>query len=739
MAGFRVPAQVHNLSSRKNIGKAKDLLQSLVPRAQSFCFYDTERRCIWSSDGAEDYEIDEFVEELPAELVDDDGEAAKYIRRTLKSGRTLMLLPVGDEQQPDVGTLVCVFSRNAGKSSWFNPRVLYGVLAPALAILTESVTLNDKVGKLHGKMASVEKELTLLYEVDEKIHSLSRSHSGLAHLIGQSGRFLNIAYSVLLIPSKRIRVSATHASWKNVRRKVIDRYLLDQVLPMVEGTRVPLVFEMPEQEGLTEKGYQAMVCPISDKAGNVHGFLAQLGRVNNLPFTKHHRRLMAHIARKAEYVIEQSFDAMTGLMNRSGFEAQLNESSKVLKASGDAHQLIYMDLDNLQLINDTFGRKAGDEVITRFARLIEQDLPRSAVASRLTGDDFCILLTHADDDSALDLAEAIHKRSRELRYLEGDKSLQVTISIGIATFSHSEGDGGKALTSARLACDSAKDHGRDRIEVFNVNNQSIIQRHDDMELVADIQHAIDADGFILLAQEIVALDAKDARPCYEILLRMRDRDDNEISTKDFFSAAERYQIMPQIDRWVTSATLRKLAAYSEIVQKHGARFSINLSGQSLGDDDILKFVREEIDASGVPMRSVGFEVTESAAVSNFAKAQNFISQLHSQGCSFSLDDFGAGLSSFAYLKNFTVDTLKIDGSFIRDITENQISESMVVAITQVARVMGLQTVAEYVENEESRACLERLGVDYAQGYLFGHPRPLDEVLASLDTVAESTA
>ncbi|MEO1203294.1 MAG: EAL domain-containing protein [Pseudomonadota bacterium] len=733
-----MPADVHNLTSRKKIGKAKDLLHSLVPRAQSFCFYDTERKCIWSSDGAEDYEIDEFVEVMPADVFEADDESTNFIRRTLKSGRTLLLMPVGAEEQPNVGTLVCVFSRNAGKSSWFNPRVLYGVIAPALAVLAESVTLNDAVGKLNDKMESVEKELTLLYEVDEKIHSLSRSHSGLAHLIGQSGRFLNIAYSVLLIPSKRIRVSATHASWKNVQRKVIDRYLLDQVLPMVEGTRVPLVFEMPEQEGLTEEGYQALVCPISDKAGNVHGFLAQLGRVNNRPFTKHHRRLMAHIARKAEYVIEQSFDTMTGLMNRAGFEAQLNESFKALRTSGDSHQLIYMDLDNLQLINDTFGRKAGDEVITRFASMIEHDLPRSAVASRLTGDDFCILLTHADDEAALDLAETLRKRSQALRYLEGDKSLQVTISIGIATFSRSEGDGGKALTSARLACDSAKDHGRDRIEVFNINNQSIIQRHDDMELVADIQHAIDSDGFVLLAQEIVALDAKDSSPCYEILLRMKDREDNEISTKDFFSAAERYQIMPQIDRWVTSATLKQLSGCAELVKERGARFSINLSGQSLGDDDILEFVKEEIEASGVPMQSIGFEVTESAAVSNFAKAQHFISQLHSQGCSFSLDDFGAGLSSFAYLKNFTVDTLKIDGSFIRDITENQISESMVVAITQVARVMGLETVAEYVENEESKKRLEKLGVNYAQGYLFGQPRLLSEVLEDFEPAAEST-
>jgi diguanylate cyclase (GGDEF)-like protein len=614
------------------------------------------------------------------------------------------------------------------------------VLAPAVDVIGEALHLNQELVRNNNLTEAVEKELQLVYEVDEKIHGSSRSHAGLAQLVGQSGRFLNIAYSVLLIPSKRIRVSATHSSWKNVNRKVLDRYLIEQLLPKIEGKRSPVVFEMPAVEGSTvvDQGYQTLISPITDQAGNLEGMLAQLGRVNNKPFQSAHRRFMSHIVRKVEYVIEQSFDAMTGLMSRAGFEAQLHESWKGLESESETHQLIYLDLDNLQLVNDTFGRKAGDEVIMRFARMLEEDLPKSAVVSRLTGDDFCILLTDANDDSAMKHARSVRKKGGALRYLEGDKSLQVTISIGIARFSKESGDEGTALTTARMACESAKDHGRDRIEVYDRSNESIIQRHDDMQLVAEIQQALDGDEFVLLAQPINGLKKSNTKPRFEILLRMKDGDGDSIPTGAFFSAAERYQMMPQIDRWVVSATIASLSAHADAVKNRDALFSINLSGQSLGDDDILEFIEDEIRESGVPAESIGFEVTESAAVSNLSKAQNFIDALHQHGCHISLDDFGAGLSSFAYLKNFHVDTLKIDGSFIRDIADNRISESMVAAITQVAKVMELETVAEYVETDETLKLIDDIGVDYAQGHIVGKPQPLEDVLLELEELEKST-
>ncbi|MBT8107508.1 MAG: EAL domain-containing protein [Gammaproteobacteria bacterium] len=734
-------ADLHDLRSNRKIGKAQALLHSLVPRAQCFCFYDEARDCVWSSDGADDHEIDNFVADLPDEIITKLGNDGDVLRRTLSSGRTVLALPVRGDGDVWLGMLVALFSRNAGKSASFNPSLLKTILEPAVEVLGESLSIGAQLERSAASAELARKELELVYAIDEKVHGAKTRHSGLARLVGQSGRFLGINYSVLLIPSKRIRISATHSTWKNVNRKVVDRYLVEQLLPKLEGQRQPVVFQIPAIEGSDDAaahGYQALLSPLLDNQGNVEGILAQLGRVDRSEFTGQDRRFMAHIVRKVEYVIEQSFDTMTGCMNRIGFEDQLHESGKELKSADDAHQLIYFDLDNLQLVNDTFGREAGDAVIMRFARLLEEGLPKSGVLSRLTGDDFCILLTHADTDTAYQYALNIREQGHSLRYLQGDRSLQVTMSVGIAEFSRESGDEGSALTTARMACEAAKDHGRDRIEIYDDRNLSIVRRYDDMQLVAEIQQALDADGFDLLAQPIESLTGMTDNPRFEVLLRMADVDGVRVPTKALFSAAERYRMMPQIDRWVVSRTIAAMANVRDFVEEHAALFSINLSGQSLGDDEIFDFIDEEIRQSGMAASCLCFEITESAAVSNLSKAQAFIDRLRDLGCGIALDDFGAGLSSFAYLKNFQVDALKIDGGFIRDITDNRISESMVAAITQVAKVMQLETVAEYVESEKIRTLVTKLGVDFAQGHVIGKPEPIASVLDHLSQPTRSS-
>ena len=304
------------------------------------------------------------------------------------------------------------------------------------------------------------------------------------------------------------------------------------------------------------------------------------------------------------------------------------------------------------------------------------------------------------------------------------------MSVGIASIDR-KGDEGSALTTARMACESAKEHGSDRIEMYDEGNRSVIRRYDDMQLVAQIQQALDGSEFELLAQPITCLTGDSSSSRHEILLRMGDGNGGRVQTTALFSAAERYRLMPQIDRWVVSSTIAKLDTNHETVERQNAIFAINLSGQSLGDDDFLQFIEHEIDRSNLPDSCLCFEITESAAVSNLKKAKAFIDRLRERGCRVSLDDFGAGLSSFAYLKNFNVDTLKIDGSFIRDIKENRISESMVAAITQVAKVMELKTVAEYVETEEVWEIIKKLGVDFAQGHFISEPVTLESVLAEL--------
>jgi len=727
-------AQVHNQITEQNIDAVNGLLQSLVPLAKRFCCYDLAKSCVWSSDGADDHEIDEFLADLPEDITAATDSDTGMLSCTLNSGRTILGLPVTGGDGESLGILITVFSNDSGNSSPFDSRQLQVNLLPAVRVIGEVLYLNRRLEVAEQQADIADKELALLYQVDQKIHGPSRRNSGLAQLIGQSGRFLNIAYSVLLLPSKRIRISATHSSWKSVNRKALDKELVESLYDRLDGQQSPVIIDYPAVAGAehpSDLGYQAMLCPLFDQSGNIEGVLAQLGRVNNKPFNQSHLRFMSHIVRKIEYVIEQSFDVMTGLMNRAGFEEQLQESGKALINADDVHQIIYCDLDNLQLVNDTFGRDAGDEVIVGFSQLIEGVLPKNAIATRLTGDDFVILLMHSSVDAARKLIALIRKNDKELRYLHGDKSLQVTVSIGIAEFSR-DMPGGKALTAARLACDSAKDHGRDRVEIYDGKDHTFIRRYDDMHLVSQIQKTLDSGGFRMHAQPIVSLTDEDQKLRFEILLRMKDSQGNRVASDAFFSAAERYQLMPQIDRWVISNSLALLSQHVDHLNKHGTIFAINLSGQSLGDKDILRFIEEEIETSGVPSKSLCFEVTESAAISNRENAQELIDALRNRGCRFSLDDFGAGLSSFAYLKNFKIDTLKIDGSFIRDIADNKISESMVAAITQVARVMELDTVAEYVENIEAKELITKLGVDFAQGHAVGRPTPIEEILAGMN-------
>lgn len=727
-------AELQNSTNRSQLDYIQDLLTAVAPRASSFCFYDVSRTVAWSSESADDFELDDFVAELPSQIFDGAEQEAGFMRRTLQSGRTLLLLPVRSTASKALGVLIAVFSRNAGKASWFDAEEFKKNLTPVATAIAESVQLRQQLSSIVGMADAADNELQFLYKLDQKVHSVARSHSGLAQLVSQSGRFLGVAYSVLLLPGKRIRISATHSSWKQVDRKALDKYLLESLFPRLKGELEPIIYEVPARENAASKadmGYQVMLCPMLDNRGNVEGALAQVGRVNGLSFTPRHKRFMAHIVRKAEHVIMQSFDAMTGLMNRAGFEGQLEESAKSFDQSGDMHQMLYFDLDNLQLVNDTFGHTAGDDVIKRFAQLIEGVLPRNGVASRLNADEFAILLTQSSEQDAEEFATLIRKQTDQLRYLQGDRSLQVTVSVGIAEFDTGAEDRASSLRDARIACEAAKDHGRDRIEIYDRKNQSIIRRYDDMQLVADIQKALDSDGLELYAQPIVSLHAGEDSPRYEVLLRMRDSNGNIIASGALFSAAERYQLMPQVDRWVVSMTLSMLREHVDFLEASGAVFAVNLSGQSLGDDDIRCFIEDEISSSGIPPGSICFEITESAAVANHRKAQEFIDALRKYGCKFSLDDFGAGLSSFAYLKTFKVDTLKIDGSFIQDITENRISESMVAAITQVAKVMELSTVAEFVEKNQTKTLLRKLGVDYVQGYGVGRPAPLSDILQGI--------
>jgi diguanylate cyclase (GGDEF)-like protein len=436
--------------------------------------------------------------------------------------------------------------------------------------------------------------------------------------------------------------------------------------------------------------------------------------------------LVFHDVTKAHEMAKQmgwaaTHDSLTGLYNRGEFERRL-QSLIERTGAGARHALFYIDLDQFKVVNDTCGHAAGDQMLCQIATLIHGHMRESDTLARLGGDEFGVLLEGCGADKARSIAESILDEVRGLRFVWDEKPFMVGASIGLVEISGADLDGAHLLAAADTACYAAKDEGRNRIQVFNAADSETIRRSGEMNWVTRINRAFDENRFRLHWQAIESLQGDGSTERHgEILLRMLDNDGLLVLPATFLPAAERYNQMPRVDRWVVRQSLRWLADQADM-SRCG---SINLSGQSLGDEQLLDFIVEQLRETGVAAGRICFEITETAAIANLTRATRFIGALRERGCRFSLDDFGSGLSSFGYLKNLPVDFLKIDGSFVRNIARNPIDQAMVAAINNIGHVMGLATIAEFVESDEIKTLLTAQGVDYGQGYGIAQPEPLE--------------
>jgi Amt family ammonium transporter len=386
----------------------------------------------------------------------------------------------------------------------------------------------------------------------------------------------------------------------------------------------------------------------------------------------------------------------------------------------------------MHVVNDNFGMHVGDEVLVKVAEVLRRKPRPGALAARIAGDRFAVFLPDCPLDVAQQIGDMLRRQCAELTYARGDGTVQVSVSLGVAELpEESRNRLAHGLANAEIACKAAKDRGRDRVEIFQDADQSIMRRSTDIIVVQALHEALAADRFALFAQPILPLAAEHTEPRFEILLRMVSENSELLPPEKFLSAAERYQLLPAIDRWVIKNSLAALSAHATSLRGRAMSFSINISGASIASEDFLDFLQGMIADSNLPPEILCFELTETSAVSNLARADKLMQRLRGFGCSFALDDFGTGLSSLAYLKSLPVSVLKIDGTFVRDAGSNQRTESMVRAIAQLARTMGMETVAEYVETDELRTRMAALGVDYGQGFAIGRPVPIDQVLGDL--------
>lgn len=430
---------------------------------------------------------------------------------------------------------------------------------------------------------------------------------------------------------------------------------------------------------------------------------------------------------------QATHDVATGLLNRQEFELRLGQAVDNARAHHKVHALCYFDLDNFKIINNTCGYAAGDELLKQVSTLLVAHIRMTDTLARLGGDEFGLLLEYCQMEQAQHIVHKLREKLKTLRFVYAGRAFSVGVSIGVTTITADTQNAETVLSEVDAACYAAKRRGRNRTHLYRANDFDLTQQRSEIQWAAYISEALETGRFQLYQQPILALsNARPAGEHYEVLLRLQDRTGQMVSPGAFMPAAERYDLMPQIDRWVVNRLFASQASYYQQVWHRAQRqpdagsylYSVNLSGASVSDDDFIHFLKEQFERYNIPPSLICFEVTETAAITNLEKAAQFIAEMRSLGCQFALDDFGSGMSSFAYLKMLPIDYLKIDGYFIQNIVDNEVDTAMVTAIHQIAQVMNIQTVAEFVKDDATLQTVRALGIDYAQGYGIARPKPL---------------
>ena len=573
-------------------------------------------------------------------------------------------------------------------------------------------------------------ELEWLFKVTNNLKGALDDKKVLQQLLREATTRLNSALGVLYVPDKRLTVkhengaaaaSTLLAAWSQTR---------EHLIAWVQRQNRPLALNNVGRKGKQLTKCKILCVPIVREAGRVIGALA----FYNLPLAEDYSKrqvfLARHIGRQAASIVEAQFDLMTGLYTRSGLDQMFSE----LPDAADWYEssIVYLDIDHVHILNELHGFELGNELIVRVADLLTTPLlPDDALAARIAGDRFAIILPSSTSADAMITAEALLSAASRLVIGPSQDAFDVSVSGGVAALLPMPDGLARAIAAAELACKTAKTHGRNRVELYAFENASMMRRHSDTLAVGQLRSALKADRLLLYAQRIVPIQDSSLAGGYELLLRLKDADGALVSPGPLIEAAQRYQLLPSIDRWVMKRALETLAPYRIMLGMRKLSMSINVSGQSIGDEAFIHQFTQLYEDARLPRDCITLELTEQAAITNLASAKLMVTRLSALGCRFALDDFGTGANSLTYLKALQVSRVKIDGNFVRDILSNRNSQATVKAVVELAKGLGLETVAEYVETDEIRDEVRRIGVDYAQGYALGRPEPLTEVLESV--------
>jgi diguanylate cyclase (GGDEF)-like protein/PAS domain S-box-containing protein len=500
---------------------------------------------------------------------------------------------------------------------------------------------------------------------------------------------------------------------------------LTQVL--AKGTAMPLAEDavLIRSDG-TRTAVEGSVAPVQGSNNRIAGAMVLLQDVTRL------RKIADGLAHEARH------DTLTGLVNRREFQARLEAAFVGARRRNERHVVCYLDLDQFKVINDSCGHAAGDQLLCNITELLKSQLPADETLARLGGDEFGLLIQNAGLDEAARITENMLSAIKAFRFHWEGRTFGIGVSIGVTVITRKSIDLKTVISIADAACYAAKEKGRNRIQVYNPDDVELDQRQQEMRVLSRITSALDENRYVLYYQPIIPVCATpdDSQHC-EILVRMIDKDGSLVQPAEFIPAAERYNLMPALDRWIIRRVFEVFHKRHPTPELKGVhQWSINISATSLSDKGFIDFIRDQAARHQITPQSICFEITETAAIADIDRVSDFLWGLRLDGFRFALDDFGIGMSSFSYLKSLPVDYVKIDGEFVKNILDEKVSLAMTEAITRVVSVMGIEVVAEYVESVAILDKLREIGVDYAQGYGVSEPIWLDES-SNVSSLAET--
>lgn len=594
--------------------------------------------------------------------------------------------------------------------------------------LQEDCLQNEALNGMAEELTIRYEELNLLYGMDDadSYYKDQEEKESLKQLIDSCIDYLDIDLAVIYLPELEICLHKTNSS-TTIDYDLLINIVCGQVFPYISRNQETLVINRDQDNDWTDAGlktpYKFIVAPIVKSNHHLNGILVLTNELHKQDFSNSDRKLGEILAAEASKLTQARRDNITGQLNRRGITEKLDKAINEVKINSQFHCLLLVNIDQFKVINDTAGQVGGDQLLKQVNSLIQKELNNTDELGRLGADEFAVILHNCNITNATKVADKIRLAIKKFRYFYQDKLFDISTCVGVVELNKIVGDYSESLRSADLACSVAKEAGGNRVHVFEENDETLVTHENQMQWVSRINIGLEENRFQIYRQKILPLQENEALEHYEILLRLKDNNGDIISPFHFIPAAERYNLMTKLDQWVVKSTLEKLVLIKETQPENYFSCSINLSGQSFCEDGFSNFIIDQIEKSGLPPKDLCFEITETAAVSNLAQTVEFMEKIKTVGCQFSLDDFGSGMSSFTYLKNLPVDYLKLDGYFVKTLLENKIDKAMVEAIHQIGNVMGLKTIAEFVETDVILEELKTMGIDYGQGYGIGKPEP----------------